>query len=99
MKTNILSLLVAIGVCAPVLRAGASPDSYCADVVRGAQELEAAGRLSAARARLSACMTGACTGTARQECAARVAAVDAALPRVTLVVKDGDGHDLRDARA
>ena len=43
-------------------------------------------------------MTGACTGTARQKCAARGAAVDAALPRVTLVVKDAAGNDLHDVR-
>jgi hypothetical protein len=99
MKRSILSLMmVGLGVGAHAGRAEASPANACIDAIRGAQELETAGRLSAARARLSECTTGGCPGRLLQECTARMVQIDAAMPSVTVVVKDGDNRDLRDVR-
>ncbi len=93
-----VSLLVVIAAGSSAVRAWASPHDDCTDALRGAHELETAGRLLAARARLADCATGACAGASHQECAARIVEIDAAIPTVTLVVKDGEGHDLWNAQ-
>jgi hypothetical protein len=93
-----LSLLVIMAASSFAVPAWASPPDDCADALRGARELETAGRLLAARARLADCMTGAGAGASHQECAARIVELDAAIPMVTLVVKDGEGHDLWNAQ-
>jgi hypothetical protein len=93
------SLLASIGVGAPAGRAWAAPpaapDDTCVEALHGAQELRTAGRLSAARARLSGCTAEGCKATSRSQCAEQAAEIDAAMPAVVLVVKDGVGHDLR----
>ena len=98
MKASMLAALVGLGVGASAVRAAASPGGDCTDALVGAKELETAGQLSAARARLSGCMADACAETARRECSTRIAGIDAAIPTVTVVVKDSEGRDVRDVR-
>ncbi len=98
-ERRVLSLLLGLaGASAPATCAWAATGDACVDAVHEAVRLQAAQRLSAARARLSVCAAGECSAAAHKECADRVAALDAAMPAFVLIVRDGQGRDLPDAR-
>ena len=70
----------------------------CVAANEGGQDLRQAGKLREARAALAVCMSPRCPRPVREDCAQRLADIEAALPTLVFVAKDGDGNDLRDVR-
>jgi len=70
----------------------------CVAANEGGQDLRQGGKLREARAALAVCMSPRCPRPVREDCAQRLADIEAALPTLVFVAKDGDGNDLRDVR-
>src|SRR5690606_23604759 len=70
----------------------------CIEAATEGQKLRDGGRLLEAHARLVACTQEACPADIRSDCAAWLAKVDEATPRVVLGARDADGRDLVDVR-
>ena len=94
-RRQIFAWLVGVHWVSFAVCASAAPGEECAEAPRAARELRTAGRLSAARSRLAGCMSDACAARTREQCAAQLAEIDAAMPALMLEIKDSNGHDLR----
>jgi hypothetical protein len=86
-------------------RASATPASDARDVAAAcmqsadrAQVLRRSGKLSAARAALSACAAETCPAVVRDDCRTWTAEVQAAQPTVVFSVRGSNGSDLVDAK-
>jgi len=92
--------LVLSGVCVAASSSAAEPTkAACIAANESAQDLRGAGKLIEARAQLATCVSESCPGPVRQDCAARLADVDKALPTLVLVAKDASDGDLAGVRA
>ncbi len=86
-------------VVAPCSAHAAEPDKLaCIAANDAAQDLRRSGKLREARARLAVCVSPSCPGLVRDDCAQRLAEVDAAMPSVVLDVRDAHGLVVTDAR-
>ena len=70
----------------------------CIAANESAQDLQAAGKLREARARLASCEATSCPGALREDCAKRVDAIDRAMPTVVFLAKDAAGNDMSAVR-
>jgi hypothetical protein len=77
------------------LAAGPTKDE-CVDANEDAQDLRQAGALLEARIRLGVCVASQCPGPVRDDCVARLHAVDDAIPTIVVDAKGG-GSELRGA--
>lgn len=75
------------------LAAGPTKDE-CVDANEDAQDLRQAGALLEARARLGVCVASQCPGPVRDDCLARLHAVDDAIPTIVVDAKGGSGSEL-----
>jgi hypothetical protein len=66
----------------------------CVSANESAQDLRRAAQLREARKRLALCVSAACPGPVREDCAARLSEVDAAMPSLVFVARDRSGNDL-----
>ncbi|MDP9037338.1 MAG: hypothetical protein M3O50_21270 [Myxococcota bacterium] len=66
----------------------------CVEANESAQDLRRENKLRDARARLAVCLAASCPGPVREDCAHRLAEVDAATPTLVLVATDATGNDL-----
>jgi hypothetical protein len=92
-------LVVGAALLASEASATEPTKGQCIAANEGAQDLRASGKLLEARAQLAVCVAETCPGAVRQDCAARLADVDKALPTLVVVAKDSAGNDLGDVRA
>ena len=92
------TLLAASLVVLPAAAQGPSKQACVADN-ESAQDLRRSEKLLAARAKLVACVSASCPGPVREDCAQRLAEVDAATPTLVLAAKDARGNDLVAVRA
>jgi hypothetical protein len=86
-----LGVLVALG--GDALAAPPTADE-CATASESGQSLRKAGKLRAARQQILFCAAQSCPGVVRDDCAAQLAAVDAAMPSIVFVVTDTNGDDV-----
>jgi hypothetical protein len=94
-----LALCVALAAATSAPARAAEPTKReCVAANESGQDLRQAGKLREARAALAECMSPRCPRPVREDCAQRLADIEAALPTVVFVAKDGDGNDLRDVR-
>lgn len=93
---SILLSLFAVSV-AVTARAGDDVEA-CATASEKGQELRDQGKLTAARELFVTCAAERCPKIVKKDCADWLAAVDEALPSVTLRARDADGRDLTDVK-
>jgi hypothetical protein len=94
---RLLIVLGALVVPRPAL--AADPTKLeCIAANDAAQDLRLAGKLGNAREKLALCVSTSCPGPVRDDCAQRLAEVDAAMPGIVLEVKDARGNDVSDVR-
>ncbi len=74
--------------------AAAPTKKECVDANESAQDLRRENKLREARTRLAVCLAATCPGPVREDCAHRLAEVDAAVPTLVLVATDVSGNDL-----
>ncbi len=93
-------LLLLVGVVlVPSAVQAAEPDKLaCIAANDAAQDLRRAGKLHDAREKLALCVSTSCPGLVRDDCAQRLAEVDAAMPSVVFDVRDAHGLVVTDAR-
>jgi hypothetical protein len=78
---------------------GAPPTKEaCVAANESAQDLRQAGKLREAREKLLLCVSDACPGPVREDCAQRLNDVNAAMPTLVFEVKDSSGNDVGAAR-
>lgn len=78
---------------------GAPPTKEaCVTANEAAQDLRQAGKLREAREKLLLCVSDACPGPVREDCAQRLNDVNAAMPTIVFEVKDARGNDVVAAR-
>lgn len=70
----------------------------CVAANESAQDLRQAGKLREAREKLLLCVSDACPGPVREDCAQRLNDVNAAMPTLVFEVKDSAGNDVGAAR-
>lgn len=70
----------------------------CVAANEAAQDLRQAGKLREAREKLLLCVSDACPGPVREDCAQRLNDVNAAMPTVVFEVRDSSGNDVGAAR-
>jgi hypothetical protein len=92
-----------LAIAAPALAdetpaASAPSKDDCIAANETAQDLQAKGKLRAAREKLSVCMAAACPAALRQDCSQRLADIDKTLPTIAFVAKDAAGKDLSAVR-
>ena len=93
-----LLLLVGVVLVPSAVRA-AEPDKLaCIAANDAAQDLRRAGKLHDAREKLALCVSTSCPGLVREDCAQRLAEVDAATPSVVFDVRDAHGLVVTDVR-
>jgi hypothetical protein len=88
------AILVLGQLASPAARAAQPTKQECVAANESAQDLRRAGLLRAARKQLALCMSATCPAPVREDCAARLSEVDAAMPTLVFVAKDGAGNDL-----
>lgn len=94
-----ITMAVGFGASTPASARGTEPTKKeCVNANESGQDLRQAGKLREARAALAVCMSPRCPRPVREDCAQRLAEIEAALPTLVFVAKDGDGNDLRDVR-
>ncbi len=93
-------LLLAPGLLlAPsVVLADAPTKQECVAANESAQELRRGGKLRETRAQLSVCISATCPGPVREDCVARLAETEAAVPSVVFDVRDDADRDLSAVR-
>ncbi len=91
-----LWLGVALLTAAPT--AQAQSKLTCIAANEAAQDLRREGKLRDARSRLIECVAATCPGPVREDCAARLKEVEAALPTLVFVATGGSGQDLAEVR-
>jgi hypothetical protein len=95
-----LAIAVFVFVFADGARADERTDAKlaCASAAEDAEQLRIDGRLLAARDRLLQCARPECPATVRSDCATWMNQVAAAIPSITLAVRDRSGRDVLDAQ-
>ncbi len=68
----------------------------CITASESAQQLRMDGKLVEAQKRLVECASDACPGAVRADCASWLSQVNALMPSIVLVARDGTGEDLAD---
>jgi hypothetical protein len=97
--TVLLTLVCAAALGTPILADAAEPTKeQCVASNEKAQDLRRTGKLLDARAQLAVCVSGSCPGPVREDCAQRLADIDAAIPAIVFEVKDPTGNDLAAVR-
>ncbi len=81
-----------------VAAAPAPTKTECIAASETGQDLRSTGKLQEARAKLTLCVADSCPGPIREDCAARLKDLAAAMPSVVFEPKDGSGNDLADVR-
>ncbi|MGH7438132.1 MAG: hypothetical protein ACRENE_20810 [Polyangiaceae bacterium] len=74
--------------------AAAPSKDECISANESAQDLQAKGKLRAAKEKLAVCVSATCPAVVRQDCTQRQADIEKAIPTVVLVAKDAAGKDL-----
>jgi hypothetical protein len=89
-------LVIAVQLAPGAARAAepAPTKQECVSANESAQDLRRAAQLREARNKLALCVSAACPGPVREDCAARLSEVDAAMPSLVFVAKDRAGNDL-----
>ena len=92
----------ALAVCvlmspSAALAAGPTKEA-CVAANEAAQDLRQAGKLREAREKLLVCVSEACPGPVREDCAQRLNDVNTAMPTLVFEVKDPSGNDVSAAR-
>ncbi len=93
-----VSLLVGASLVGPSAAADQPTKQECVLANENAQDLQHAGKLRDARARLAVCVADTCPGAVREDCAQRLAEVDKAMPTVVFDAKDAAGNDVSAVR-
>jgi hypothetical protein len=92
----------ALAVCvllSPSAALAAGPTKQeCVAANEAAQDLRQAGKLRQAREKLLVCVSEACPGPVREDCAQRLNDVNTAMPTIVFEVKDPSGNDVSAAR-
>jgi hypothetical protein len=89
------ALLVALGQLASSVASAADPTKQeCVSANESAQDLRRAAQLREAKKQLAVCVSASCPAPVREDCAARLSEVDAAMPSLVLVAKDRAGNDV-----
>jgi hypothetical protein len=89
----------AIALTAGVIALPARADeAACIAASEQALSLRQQGKLHDALTQLAICAEASCSAEVKAECTARIGAIDAAMPTLVLVAKDGTGNDLSDVR-
>jgi hypothetical protein len=91
------ALLVGFFLSTTATAAGPSKQE-CVAADDAAQDLRQAGKLRAAREKLSVCASTSCPGPVRDDCAQRVDELNKAQPTIVFAVKDRDGNDMSAVR-
>jgi hypothetical protein len=89
--------LVALATLAgsPRARADGPPNTSkheCVEANEAGQDLQQAGKLLGARAKLAVCVTSTCPGPVREDCAARLRDIDKAMPSILFEFTDANGN-------
>lgn len=92
-----LALALAVTTTRPA-HAAEPTKKECVNANESGQDLRQAGKLREARAALAVCMSPRCPRPVREDCAQRLADIEAALPTLVFIAKDAEGNDLRDVR-
>jgi hypothetical protein len=89
------AILVALGQLASSVASAAEPTKQeCVSANESAQDLRRAAQLREAKKQLAVCVSASCPAPVREDCAARLSEVDAAMPSLVLVAKDRAGNDV-----
>jgi hypothetical protein len=89
------AILVALGqFAAPVAQAAEPTKQECVSANESAQDLRRAAQLREAKKQLAVCVSASCPAPVREDCAARLSEVDAAMPSLVLIAKDRAGNDV-----
>lgn len=94
----LLALTVSSPASAQQATAPATPAERCVAAADRGQLLRDEGKLRASRAELAGCGGEACPAVVRRECIRWLEELDARIPTVILVPRDGSGKDLAGAR-
>lgn len=89
--------LLVLGTPSYVMAAPPTKEA-CVAANEAAQDLRQAGKLREAREKLLVCVSDACPGPVREDCAQRLNDVNAAMPTIVFEVKDPNGNDVGAAR-
>ncbi len=92
-----LGQLASLGTLALAARTANAADptkQECVSANESAQDLRRAAQLREARKQLAICVSESCPAPVREDCAARLSEVDAAMPSLVFVAKDRSGNDL-----
>ncbi len=71
----------------------------CVAASESGQDLRGSGKLHDARTAFAVCTSASCPRPVREDCAQKLADIDATMPSLVLVAKDAQGNDLPDALA
>ncbi len=93
-----LGIALSLGVVPAVARADAGEKEACAKSYEAAQRFRKKGQLRASRRELLECARATCPAVLSTDCASWLRDLDAALPTIVPVVRDGEGRDIVDAR-
>jgi hypothetical protein len=94
MKSSVAFLALSLAITTtPAFGAGPTKQQ-CVAANEGAQDLRTAGKLHEARSSLATCLSTSCPRPVREDCAQRLADIEAAMPTVVFVVKDSASNDL-----
>jgi hypothetical protein len=89
------AILVALSQLAPVTAGAAEPTKQeCVAANESAQDLRRVAQLREAKKQLAVCVSTSCPGPVREDCAARLSEVEAAMPSLVFIAKDRAGNDL-----
>jgi hypothetical protein len=90
-----IAFLVLLPQLAPAVSRAAEPSKQeCVSANERAQDLRRAAQLREAKKELAVCMSAGCPAPVREDCAARLSEVDAAMPSLVFVAKDRGGNDM-----
>jgi hypothetical protein len=92
------ALGVSVLLSSSVALAAGPTKEACVAANEAAQDLRQAGKLREAREKLLLCVSEACPGPVREDCAQRLNDVNTAMPTIVFEVKDPGGNDLSAAR-
>jgi hypothetical protein len=100
MRRLLLALPCMVAAWSAALPAAADPPSKqeCVAANESAQDLQHAGKLREARARLAVCIADTCPGAVREDCGQRLADVDRSIPTIVFDAKDAAGNDVSAVR-
>jgi hypothetical protein len=89
------AVLAVLGQLVPLVASAAEPTKQeCVSANENAQDLRRAAQLREAEKQLAVCVSASCPAPVREDCAARLSEVEAAMPSLVLVAKDRAGNDV-----